>query len=135
MIVVVCSKLCAQRASSETQAGFDKPVSFPGQKGNNENEAVYSTLILMYPENFRRRSFALPNLQGDTIAEQHLLFAILMFTVGSHQEEPFWNRIPQWLILVVQYTCALAAVCNIAMSMATSEGKPEMKMDYLPSVQ
>ena len=129
MIVVVCSKLCAQRASSETQAGFDKPVSFPGQKENNENEAVYSTLILMYPENFRRRSFALPNLQGDTIAEQHLLFAILMFTVGSHQVVSIWNHISQWLMPIVHFECMPATVRKIAMPMATSECKPEMKTD------
>ena len=74
MIVVVCSKLCAQRAPNETQSGFDKPVSFTGQKGDNENEVVYSALILVYPENFRRRSFAMPNLQGATTADQLTLF-------------------------------------------------------------
>ena len=65
---------------------------------------MYSAIILMYPENLRRRriSFALPNLQDDTTADKHLLFTILMFTVGSLQVEPRWNHISQWLIPVVR---------------------------------
>ena len=129
MIVVVCSKLCAQRAPNEMQAGFDKPVSFPGQKGDNENEAVYSTLILVYPENLRCRSFALPNLQCDATADQHLLFAFFMMTEGSYQVVPIWNHISEWFTVSVLHGCVLTGVCKIAIPMATSEEKPEMKTD------
>ena len=97
----MCSKLCAQKASNEMQAGFDKP--FPGQKGDNENEVLYNTLILIYPVNLRRRSFALLDLQADATADQHLLFAILMFTVSSHQIVRTWNLISEWFIPVVPY--------------------------------
>ena len=125
----MCSELCAQNATNKMQAGFDKPVSFAGQKGDNENEAVYSTLILVYPENVRRRSFAQLELQGDATADQHLLFAILMFTVGSHQVVSIWNHISQWLMPIVHFECMPATVRKIAMPMATSECKPEMKTD------
>ena len=56
--------------------------NFPGQKRDNENKIV----IHIYPENLRRRSFALLDLQGDTTAEQHLL--VDMFTGDSHQVIP-----------------------------------------------
>ena len=36
----MCSELCAQNATNKMQVGFDKPVSFPGQKGDNENVVV-----------------------------------------------------------------------------------------------
>ena len=98
-------------------------ISFPGQKGDNENKVV----IPIYPENLRHRSFALLDLQDDTTSEQHLLFAL--FTGGSHQVEPIWNHVSQRLMPCVQNSCVLAGVCIIAILMATSEGKPEMKKD------
>ena len=118
---MICSKLCAQKATNEMQAGFDKPASFPGQKRDNENEVLYNILILIYLEKVRRRSFALLDLQGDATADQHLLFAILMYTEGSHQVVPTWNHVSHWLIIFVYYGCVLAGVCNIAILMTTSE--------------
>ena len=103
------------------QAGFGKPVSFPGLKGDNEDEVVYNTLILIYPVNLRRRSFGRLDLLADATADQHLLFAILMFTGSSHQIVPSWNHISQWFIPGVLYACVLAGVCIIATLMATSE--------------
>ena len=85
------------------------------------------TLIVKYPGNRRRRSFALLDLQGDTTAEQHLLFA--MFTGDSHQVKPFLNLESQWRMPCVQSVLVRAGVCTIAMLMTTSKGKPEMKTD------
>ena len=82
----------------------------------------------MYPGNVRRRSFAQLELQGDATADQHLLFAILMLTVGSHQVVSIWNHISQWLMPFVHFECMPATVSNIAILMAaSSESKPEMK--------
>lgn len=88
---------------------------------------MYNVFTLLYPENVRRRSFAQLELQGDASADQHLPFAISMFTGGSHQVIPIWNHISQWLMPVVLFLCMVATVSNIAVPMATSECKPEMK--------
>ena len=72
-------------------------------------------------ENLRPRSFVLLDLLAAATADKYLLFAILMFTEGSHQVVVFWNHVSHWFIPVVLYGCVLAGVCNMARYMATSE--------------
>ena len=43
----MCSKMCAQNTTNEVQAGFDQPVSFPEQKGDNENEVVRISCVFL----------------------------------------------------------------------------------------
>ena len=73
------------------------------------------------PENLRPRSFVLLDLLAAATADQYLLFAIFMFTEGSHHVVVFWNLVFHWLIPFVLYGCVLAGVCNMARYMATSE--------------
>ena len=39
--------MCAQNTTNEVQAGFDQPVSFPEQKGDNENEVVRISCVFL----------------------------------------------------------------------------------------